>query len=154
MGMERHSHVVHELDGGEHGGDDEAVHAVGVDGEGEAPAAAQETVEVHVRDDVARGAAPGEPRDARHVRAHRDARLGRGPERGRRRHRQRRRVVALRDALEDSREGGHDARHVLGAAAALRQLLAVPGHGFLRPGLWPLGQSGAPHVLLGSWAGG
>ena len=139
------SHVVHELDGGEHGGDEEAVHAVGVDGEREAAAAAEEAVEVDVGHDVARGAAPSEPRDARHVRAHRDARLGRRPERrsrrghgrelrGRRRHR----VVAVRDALQDAGEGGHDAGHVLGAAA-LHQLLAL-GHGGLRAGLppWPL----------------
>uniref|UniRef100_A0A0A9HAE9 Uncharacterized protein n=1 Tax=Arundo donax TaxID=35708 RepID=A0A0A9HAE9_ARUDO len=123
------AYVVHELDGGEHGGDEEAVDAVGVDGEREAAAAAQEVVEVHVGDDVAGGAAPGEPHDARRVRAHRDARLGCRPERRRRRHEQairRLRVVALRDPLQDAREGGHHARHVLGAA--LHQLLAL-GHG-------------------------
>jgi hypothetical protein len=136
IGMEREgsedSHVVHELDGGEHGGNEEAVHAVGVDGERQEAAAAQEAVEVDVGHDVARGAAPSEPRDARHVRAHRDARLRRRPERRRRGYgrdlRGRRRVVAVRDALQDAGEGGHDAGHVLLGAAALHQLLAL-GHG-------------------------
>jgi hypothetical protein len=120
------------------------VHAVRVDGEGQAPAAAQEAVEVDVGDDVARGAAPGEPRDARHVRAHRDARLGRRPERRRRGRRHGRElrgrggVVALRNALQDAGEGRHHAGHVPGAAA-LHQLLA-PGHGDPSgPAPWALG---------------
>jgi hypothetical protein len=97
-----HSHVIHELDGGEHCGDEEAVHGVRVHGEREA--AAQEAVEVDVRHHVARGAAPREPRDARYVRAHRDVRPRRRPEGRRRRqgragHLVRRRVVAVHDAL-------------------------------------------------------
>jgi hypothetical protein len=51
-----HSHVIHELDGGEHCGDEEAVHGVRVHGEREA--AAQEAVEVDVRHHVARGLHP------------------------------------------------------------------------------------------------
>jgi hypothetical protein len=130
-----HSHVIHELDGGEHGGDEEAVDAVRVHGErgAPAPAAAQEAVEVDVRHHVARGAAPGEPRDARHVRAHRDVRPRRGPERRRRCQRRRgrgrvpggelirRRVVALHDALQQRGEDAHHPRRV-------RQLLLLLGH--------------------------
>ena len=110
-----HSHVIHELDGREHGGDEEAVHAVRVHGEraaaAAAPAAAQEAIEVDVSHDVARGAAPREPRDARHVRAHRDVGPRRRPERRRWWCQRRRgrgpggaelishRVVALHDSL-------------------------------------------------------
>ena len=117
---EANSHVVHELDGGEHGGDEEAVHAVRVHGErARAPAAAEEAVEVDVGDHVARRAAPREPRDARHVRAHRDVGLRRRPERRRRRrsrHRQlqlrRRRGVPLGHALQERGEDAHHPRHV------------------------------------------
>lgn len=111
------------------------MHAVGVDGEGEGeapPAAAQEPVEVDVGDDVARRAAPGEPRDARRVRADGDARLGRRPERRRRRRGELRgrrgRVVAPRDALQDAGERGDHPRHVL--VGALPHQLCALGHGF------------------------
>jgi hypothetical protein len=65
-------HVIHELGGGgEHGCNEEVVHDVGVNGEGDVLAVAQEAIEVH-GDDVrsTRGAVPGEePGDAQYVHA-------------------------------------------------------------------------------------
>lgn len=110
-----YAHVVDELDGGEDGGDEQAVDVEGVDGERRA--AAQEPVEVDVGDDVAGRAAAREPEDALQVPADGDGRLRQALERRhrppRRRHRllRRRRVVALRHPLQQRRQDRDHARH-------------------------------------------
>lgn len=103
------AHVVRELDGDEDAGEEEAVDAEGVEGDG--GVAAGEAIEVDVGNDVAGGTATGVTEYALEVGAHRDGWFADSVEGRRRRHRAAAvRLVALRQPVEDGGESGDGAR--------------------------------------------